>query len=121
MAMSRARSPTVTATRVLPRMTSTTGHELAPRRIQTSAALVHGDKDAPRCPDRARSLPRGCNRPAGAVETAAMDERERRPYRGVIPADRWHEPYMQVREIDEVIAAGVSFWGYESKRIPWSA
>jgi GNAT superfamily N-acetyltransferase len=35
-------------------------------------------------------------------------------YRGVIPADRWHEPYMQAREIDEEIAAGVSFWGYES-------
>jgi GNAT superfamily N-acetyltransferase len=37
-------------------------------------------------------------------------------YRGVIPADRWHEPYiyMQAREIDEAIAAGVSFWGYEA-------
>jgi len=35
-------------------------------------------------------------------------------YRGVIPADRWHEPYMPASELDEEIAAGVGFWGYES-------
>jgi GNAT superfamily N-acetyltransferase len=34
-------------------------------------------------------------------------------YRGVIPADRWHEPYMPLSELDEEIAAGVEFWGYE--------
>ena len=34
-------------------------------------------------------------------------------YRGVIPADRWHEPYMPAEELDEQIAAGVEFWGYE--------
>jgi GNAT superfamily N-acetyltransferase len=34
-------------------------------------------------------------------------------YRGVIPADRWHEPYMPAGELDEQIAAGVAFWGYE--------
>jgi GNAT superfamily N-acetyltransferase len=34
-------------------------------------------------------------------------------YRGVIPADRWHEPYMGARELDSEIAAGVRFWGYE--------
>jgi len=35
-------------------------------------------------------------------------------YRGVIPADRWREPYMPACELDEEIAAGVTFWGYES-------
>jgi GNAT superfamily N-acetyltransferase len=35
-------------------------------------------------------------------------------YRGVIPADRWHEPYMQSRELESEIAAGVRFWGYEA-------
>jgi GNAT superfamily N-acetyltransferase len=35
-------------------------------------------------------------------------------YRGVIPADRWHEPYMASRELDGEIAAGVAFWGYET-------
>jgi N-acetylglutamate synthase-like GNAT family acetyltransferase len=35
-------------------------------------------------------------------------------YRGVIPADRWREPYMPGEELDEEIAAGVKFWGYEA-------
>jgi GNAT superfamily N-acetyltransferase len=35
-------------------------------------------------------------------------------YRGVIPADRWHEPYMPSRELDGEVAAGVEFWGYEA-------
>ncbi len=34
-------------------------------------------------------------------------------YRGVIPADRWHEPYMGLDELSAEIAAGVEFWGYE--------
>ena len=34
-------------------------------------------------------------------------------YRGVIPADRWHEPYMPRQELEDEIAAGVEFWGYE--------
>jgi GNAT superfamily N-acetyltransferase len=33
-------------------------------------------------------------------------------YRGVIPADRWREPYMPMEELDAEIAAGVEFWGY---------
>jgi GNAT superfamily N-acetyltransferase len=35
-------------------------------------------------------------------------------YRGVIPADRWHEPYMSEAELREEIAAGVEFWGLET-------
>jgi GNAT superfamily N-acetyltransferase len=35
-------------------------------------------------------------------------------YRGVIPADRWHDPYMPAEELDGEIAAGVTFWGYEA-------
>ncbi len=34
-------------------------------------------------------------------------------YRGVIPEDRWHEPYMGPDELEAEIAAGVKFWGYE--------
>jgi len=33
-------------------------------------------------------------------------------YKGVIPADRWHEPYMPLEELKEEIASGVKFWGY---------
>src|SRR5438105_11754017 len=31
-------------------------------------------------------------------------------YRGVIPADRWHDPYMPADELASEIAAGVTFW-----------
>lgn len=34
-------------------------------------------------------------------------------YRGVIPDDCWHEPYMPVGELRSEIAAGIMFWGYE--------
>jgi len=34
-------------------------------------------------------------------------------YRGVIPDDRWHEPYMPPDELASEIAAGVAFWVYE--------
>src|SRR5213075_3103108 len=34
-------------------------------------------------------------------------------YRGVIPPDRWHEPYMSQAQLEQEIAAGVEFWGYE--------
>ena len=37
-------------------------------------------------------------------------------YRGVIPADRWHEPYMSEGELAAEIAAGVEFWGFSSGR-----
>jgi hypothetical protein len=36
-------------------------------------------------------------------------------YRGVIPEDRWHEPYMPAGELQSEIAAGIAFWGYEAK------
>jgi len=31
-------------------------------------------------------------------------------YRGVIPTDRWHEPYMPMDELESEIAHGVVFW-----------
>src|SRR6266853_1239759 len=31
-------------------------------------------------------------------------------YRGVIPADRWREPYMPADELAEEIGGGVVFW-----------
>ena len=34
-------------------------------------------------------------------------------YKGVIPADRWHEPYMPMEQLKGEIVAGVKFWGYE--------
>jgi len=36
-----------------------------------------------------------------------------RAYRGVIPDDRWKDPYMPAGELAEEIAAGIDFDGYE--------
>ena len=33
-------------------------------------------------------------------------------YKGIIPADRWHEPYMSAEELQAQIDDGVKFWGY---------
>jgi GNAT superfamily N-acetyltransferase len=34
-------------------------------------------------------------------------------YKGVIPDDCWHEPYMPSAELEGEIAVGVAFWGYD--------
>ena len=34
-------------------------------------------------------------------------------YQDIIPADRWHAPYMSRQELQHEIDAGVRFWGYE--------
>jgi N-acetylglutamate synthase-like GNAT family acetyltransferase len=36
-------------------------------------------------------------------------------YRGIIPADRWHEPYMSKEELQQQISEGVQFWCYTEK------
>lgn len=33
-------------------------------------------------------------------------------YRGVIPEDRWHDPYMPEKELQKQIDEGVQFWKY---------
>ena len=42
----------------------------------------------------------------GIVNDAAV------AYKGVIPADRWHEPYMPKAELQAAIKNGVGFWGF---------
>ena len=36
-------------------------------------------------------------------------------YKGVIPEDRWHEPYMPMQELNQEIRDGIQFWGYEAE------
>jgi GNAT superfamily N-acetyltransferase len=33
-------------------------------------------------------------------------------YRGVIPPDCWHDPYMTADELEREVASGVTFWGH---------
>lgn len=35
-------------------------------------------------------------------------------YKGVIPADRWHDPYMPLEELEHEVERGVAFWGIEA-------
>jgi N-acetylglutamate synthase-like GNAT family acetyltransferase len=37
-------------------------------------------------------------------------------YRGTIPADRWHEPYISREQLKLEVNAGVQFWGFEEDR-----
>lgn len=39
-------------------------------------------------------------------------------YRGVIPADCWHAPYMPRAELEAEIAAGVAFWAVDDGDTP---
>ncbi len=36
-------------------------------------------------------------------------------YKGVIPVDCWHEPYMSKEELRHEIEGGVCFWGFEEE------
>jgi len=36
-------------------------------------------------------------------------------YKGVIPDDRWHQPYISAEEIRHEIQDGVVFWGFEQE------
>ena len=47
----------------------------------------------------------------GTINTIINDAAQ--AYKGVIPPDRWHEPYMPQEELRHEIDAGVVFWGYE--------
>ena len=39
-------------------------------------------------------------------------------YKGIIPEDRWHEPYMTAEELRKQMSEGVEFWRYlEDNRI----
>ena len=38
-----------------------------------------------------------------------------RAYKGIIPEDRWHEPYMPREELANEIKGGIVFWGMDSE------
>ncbi|HYL87173.1 MAG TPA: GNAT family N-acetyltransferase [Burkholderiales bacterium] len=51
--------------------------------------------------------------PAGDDDVAEIYEiinDAARAYKGAIPADRWHEPYMPMQELESEIAKGVRFY-----------
>jgi GNAT superfamily N-acetyltransferase len=55
-----------------------------------------------------------CIRPCADADQSAMVEvvnDAARAYAGVIPEDRYHEPYMPLEELRGEVDAGVRFWG----------
>jgi GNAT superfamily N-acetyltransferase len=55
---------------------------------------------------------RAC-RPDDVATILAIINAAAQRYRGAIPDDCWHEPYMSVEQLERDMDAGVSFWGYE--------
>ena len=57
-------------------------------------------------------------RPCRASDSAAIEmiiNEAAQVYRGAIPADCWHEPYMSADELRAETAAGLEFWVYEEE------
>jgi len=46
-----------------------------------------------------------------AIEAVINEAAE--AYRGVIPADCWHEPYMTSSALEGEVGAGIHFWGWD--------
>jgi len=59
-----------------------------------------------------RKMIRKCTQRDFSVISAIINEAAQ-AYRGVIPEDRWHEPYMPIEELRDEVNDGVEFWGYE--------
>ena len=53
--------------------------------------------------------------PADREEIYSIINDAARAYQGVIPADRWHEPYMPMEELKKQVDEGVEFWGYREE------
>ena len=52
---------------------------------------------------------------ADRLQIAAIINDAAQAYRGVIPSDRWREPYMPTAELEREIAQGVVFWVAEEE------
>ena len=50
---------------------------------------------------------------ADAPQIFAIVNDAAQAYKGIIPADRWHDPYMPMDHLQAEMAAGVKFWGYD--------
>jgi GNAT superfamily N-acetyltransferase len=59
-----------------------------------------------------RMQPRPCRADEHGEVLSIINEAAER-YRGVIPDDRWHEPYMDSAEFGRELIAGVAFWGVD--------
>lgn len=49
------------------------------------------------------------------AEILTIINRAAEAYRGIIPQDRWHDPYMSASALNSEIESGVEFWGVEAQ------
>jgi GNAT superfamily N-acetyltransferase len=56
-------------------------------------------------------LPSEIDRILGVINDGAQ------AYKGIIPADRWKEPYMSADELKEDLKAGLTFFGWEENDV----
>src|SRR5262245_26204813 len=107
---SKARSPTRTgSSRGSPTRTATKwscGNRSCGTR-KTKTQEVQGRRTT-----RPMTTIRDCRADEQATILAIINAAAQR-YRGIIPADRWHEPYMSDEQLARDIGAGVRFSGYE--------
>src|SRR5215467_5211969 len=74
--------------------------------------IKSSEQDRLRHPASGTSMVRRCtNDDIRTVE--AIINKAAMAYRGVIPTDCWHEPYMSRSELLDEIAKGVEFWGWQ--------
>lgn len=83
-----------------PRPVGAAGLQFHPRFAGREACTLRGMINIRRCRDDYAAILTIVNAAAEA-------------YRGVIPPDRWHDPYMSSAELRHEIAEGVEFWGAE--------
>jgi GNAT superfamily N-acetyltransferase len=55
--------------------------------------------------------------PADLAEILCVVNEAAQVYKGIIPADRWKEPYMPASEVREEIADGVEFYGWKENGV----
>jgi GNAT superfamily N-acetyltransferase len=59
---------------------------------------------------------RRCHKPDFELIHAIINDGAQ-AYKGVIPEDRWTEPYMSKNQLQHEIDAGVAFWGYDASGV----
>src|SRR3990170_843765 len=69
------------------------------------------DSVGARAPSRSAMIRRCADVDVATID--AIINEAAQAYRGVIPGDCWHEPYMPRSDLLAETAAGVEFWGWE--------
>ena len=78
--------------------------------------MAHGDAELPNQATRQGLMQNSIRRcmPVDYPEILSIINEAAEAYRGVIPADRWHDPYMSMTDLQRDVDAGMVLWGCET-------